>query len=211
MSTQGTPPVPAGWYPDPKVPGQSRYWDGSIWTENLHRPGQPAPKLRAPEGTDPNTVWMWILVLLPVLSFIPLLFIPWRSYIESLVQTTTTNASDILAAELAIFTSPAYLVTIVLSFVTYVATVVLALLDYRVLTARGLPKPFHWALTFIPSYGYLVYVIGRSVVVKSRTDRGLGPLWVAIGVFVFGIVISFVMTSQMMGVFSDVLGTYDYR
>ena len=23
----------AGWYPDPQVPGQQRYWDGSTWTE----------------------------------------------------------------------------------------------------------------------------------------------------------------------------------
>jgi hypothetical protein len=201
MSAQGAPPVPAGWYPDPKVPGQSRYWDGSVWTENLHRPGQLPPKLRAPEGTEPNTVWIWILVLLPVLSFIPLLLFPWTSYMESLLDATT-NPSDVLAAELAIFTSPAYVATIVLSLVTYAATVVLAYLDYRVLTARGLPKPFHWALTFIPSYGYLVYVIGRSVVVKSRTDRGLGPLWVTIGVFVVGIVVSFVMMGQMMAAMS---------
>jgi hypothetical protein len=26
-----TPGTPAGWYPDPQVPGQQRYWDGSAW------------------------------------------------------------------------------------------------------------------------------------------------------------------------------------
>ena len=32
---------PANWYPDPEVPGQQRYWDGTQWTE--HRaPGQGA-------------------------------------------------------------------------------------------------------------------------------------------------------------------------
>ncbi len=156
---------------------------------------------------------MWILVLLPVLSFVPLLFFPWQSYIESLFQATasTTSTSDILAAEFAIFSSPAYVAMMALSFVTYAATVVLAYFDYRVLTARGLPKPFHWALTFIPSYGYLVYVIGRSVVVKSRTDRGLGPLWVTIGVFVLGVLIGFAVFIQMMAVMTDVLGSYDFR
>jgi hypothetical protein len=26
----------AGWHPDPTVPGQLRYWDGSRWTEHTH-------------------------------------------------------------------------------------------------------------------------------------------------------------------------------
>ncbi|MBA2506017.1 MAG: DUF4870 domain-containing protein [Thermoleophilaceae bacterium] len=29
-----TPPTPAGWYPDPQVPGHQRYWDGAQWTEH---------------------------------------------------------------------------------------------------------------------------------------------------------------------------------
>lgn len=207
MSTLGTPPVPAGWYPDPQNPAQGRYWDGSAWTDQVHQPGQPAVKLRAPEGTDPNTVWMWILVLLPLLGYIAMLFVPWQSYMDSILQSPT-NPSNLMQEELAFFTSPGYILSLVLSFVTYVATVVLAYFDFRELAARGLPKPFHWALTFIPSYGYLVYVIGRSVVVKSRTDRGLGPLWVAIGILVLGILLAFVVFFQMMSGLSNITGTF---
>ena len=26
---------PAGWFPDPQVPGQQRYWDGTVWTDHV--------------------------------------------------------------------------------------------------------------------------------------------------------------------------------
>lgn len=40
MSGVGT--IPAGWYADPSVPGQQRYWDGVAWTEHT-APGAPVP------------------------------------------------------------------------------------------------------------------------------------------------------------------------
>jgi uncharacterized RDD family membrane protein YckC len=30
------PTPPAGWFPDPTVPGQLRYWDGNVWTAATH-------------------------------------------------------------------------------------------------------------------------------------------------------------------------------
>lgn len=35
-------PAPAGWYPDPQVPGGQRYWDGNQWGQQIP-PSQPAP------------------------------------------------------------------------------------------------------------------------------------------------------------------------
>jgi len=210
MSAQGTPPVPAGWYPDPQNPATARYWDGSTWTEHRHHPGQPAPKLRAPEGTEPNTVWMWVLVVLPLVSVISTLFIPWGQYLSGMLGPDLTDPSAILDAELAFLTSPLYLAGLAVSFLWYAATIVLAYFDYRTLVARGVPKPFHWALTFIPGYGFYVYVIGRSVVVKSRTDRGLGPLWVTIAIFVLSLVVSFVVSYQLLAQMSDLLRTYNF-
>lgn len=37
--------VPAGWYPDPAVPGGHRWWDGARWTPHAHPP--------APAATSP--------------------------------------------------------------------------------------------------------------------------------------------------------------
>jgi hypothetical protein len=36
-----TPPIPAGWYPDPNNSAQLRYWDGAVWTDH-YAPGFPA-------------------------------------------------------------------------------------------------------------------------------------------------------------------------
>ncbi|TQK73350.1 DUF2510 domain-containing protein [Nocardioides sp. SLBN-35] len=36
------PGTPAGWYPDPKIAGTLRFWDGSRWTDNV-APMQPPP------------------------------------------------------------------------------------------------------------------------------------------------------------------------
>jgi hypothetical protein len=32
------PAVPAGWYPDPSIPGSSRWWDGTRWTDHTQSP-----------------------------------------------------------------------------------------------------------------------------------------------------------------------------
>lgn len=33
---QASSQPPPGWYPDPQLPGRSRYWGGSAWTEHVH-------------------------------------------------------------------------------------------------------------------------------------------------------------------------------
>lgn len=199
MSDQATPS--AGWYADPERPGAGRYWDGTAWTEHRHVPGaQQAPVLRAPEGTDPNTPWIWVFVLLPLLGYLPLFLIPW----SSAFSYDPRNPESMVDAQLSILTSPGYLGSILLSFLLYAALVVVAYLDHRELLRRQVPKPFHWAFAFIPSYGILVYPIGRAVVMKGRTGGGLGPIWVMIGVFVIGIVVTVAWTVQFM---SSVMST----
>lgn len=203
MTDQGSSNVPAGWYADPENPGHGRYWDGTAWTEHRHAPGQQTPALRAPEGTAPYTPWIWAIVFMPVVTAIPLLFMPWGA----VFSFDLDDPRDALRAQLAFLESPAYIASILLGFVTWGLSVLFAYLDHRDLTARQVPKPFHWAWAFIPSYGPLVYTIGRTAVVRSRLGGGaLGPIWGTIGVFVFGLVIAGVMMAQLMGAMTELFG-----
>lgn len=40
--------IEAGWYPDHQGGGNLRYWDGSQWTNNVHRPDLPPPLPQRP-------------------------------------------------------------------------------------------------------------------------------------------------------------------
>ena len=140
----------------------------------------------APAGTKTGTVWIWIIVLLPLLSISSLFLIDVTGYIRELL----TNPAS-FAALFSLYVSPGFLITVVLSFVLYGLTVVFAALDVRTLIERGVPRPFHWAFAFL---GGVVYVIGRSVVVKMRTGQGLAPLWGTIVVFGVSMVITLAWT-----------------
>jgi hypothetical protein len=179
--------IPPGWYPDSTNPGGQRWWDGTQWTEHAQAPGapyQPFAELKAPDGTKTGTVWVWLIVLLPLLSIFSLFSIDFTGYMQSVLSNPYSTG-----AMLALYTSPGYLLTLALSFVLYGLTVLFAALDVRELTKRQVPKPFHWAFAFLGGY---VYVIGRSVVVRRRTGGGLAPLWGLIAVFVVSMIVSIV-------------------
>jgi uncharacterized protein YbjQ (UPF0145 family) len=43
-----SPDVAPGWYPDPQMQGQLRYWDGAAWTEHTQQPGEAGGAPAAP-------------------------------------------------------------------------------------------------------------------------------------------------------------------
>lgn len=186
--------APAGWYPDPHNPAQGRYWDGTTWTDAVHQPGQayPAtPPLKAPDGTDGNTVWVWLIIALQVLPLIMILFVPWGSMFAYDLNDRYASST----AGFALLLSPFYWLTLVFGWIGYGLSVFFAYRDHRDLLARGIPKPFHWAFAFIGAY---VYTIGRSVVVTRRTGRGRAPMWATIAYIAFSIVVAGVITAQML-------------
>ena len=201
--TDASAPTPAGWYPDPHVPGGQRWWDGGQWTEHAQVPysmAASAAALKAPEGTSPNTIWIWLVAILPVLSYFSLFTIDLGGYMRSALANPGSPTSVF-----GIYT-PAYLISLVLGWVLIAVIIVFSYLDWRALKARGVPQPFHWAFAFFGLMGLsLVYTIGRSVVAKRRTGSGMGPMWVAIAVYAIGIIVSTIwVVIAMQAMFSAI-------
>lgn len=210
---------PAGWYPDGH--GAQRWWDGTQWTQST----QPSPSAmatlapyqavgqspyqaggipRAPEGTSPDTPHIWGIVGIFVLLSIVGLAYSASTMDMSTYMDAAMDPSDPFATYSYIFT-PAYVALLLASVLGYAGTVLLAYFDGVALRDRGVERPFHWAFAFIPSYGSLVYVIGRSVVARRRTGTGLAPLWVFAAVFVLGIILTIAISiASMASVFNDV-------
>ncbi|NEM91693.1 DUF2510 domain-containing protein [Galbitalea soli] len=57
-ATDDLPPM--GWYADPRVPRQLRWWDGQGWTNNVYMPDSNAPQWNADgdaAGRDSGSKW----------------------------------------------------------------------------------------------------------------------------------------------------------
>jgi hypothetical protein len=186
MTNSATPEhAVAGWYPTSPGSAQLRWWDGDQWTEHFHTIGLDAPAmLTAPAGTSANTLWIWIIALLPLAQLAEL---PFLTHLYSVIFSAGfTNPSAINTIEFA--PDSGYFALQGIGLLLYGVYVVLAVLDYRALKARGVPRPFHWAWTFLSA---LVYIIGRTVVVRRRTGKGMAPMWVNIVVIVGTIIAVF--------------------
>lgn len=205
--------IAPGWYPDPAGSGGQRWWDGIGWTEHVAPAAAPAapvapaaavpsaapiasagpapyqpygtPVHRVPDGTPTGTVWIWLVVLLPLVPLVALFFWDVRGYLEA-------SMANPYGGTTAIFLDPGYLALMVLGWVTYGLSVWFSYLDYAALGKLGYARRFHWAWTFLSA---LVYVIGRSVFVRREAGgRGMAPLWVVIAVNATSFVVVMIWT-----------------
>lgn len=176
----------AGYYPDPAGGPSRRWWDGTAWTDAFEptewstpvgadgRPVQPA----LPADTKFNTPFIWIFAALPIVSAISLGLYDFGGAMQAQMDDPSNP--------FAVYT-PGYFAVTGLGWLTYAAAVFLAFLDHRNLKRVGVVKPFHWAWTFLSG---LVYIIGRTVVLRRRVRAGVGPLWVYIGATVISMIVS---------------------
>ncbi|UTT61918.1 DUF2510 domain-containing protein [Microcella humidisoli] len=188
MTDPAVPSTPAGWYADPAGGTQRRWWDGARWTDHLETPYSTtaaAMPERAPEGTDPSTTWIWPLVVIPVLQLLSVFWIDW----ETFIVTSLTDTS--VAGQAALFSTPGYVAVTALGWITNILFVLFAFLDWRELRRRGVPQPFHWAWSFLVlASAWPVYPIGRAIVARRRTGRGMASLWITIATIVLGIIVT---------------------
>ena len=204
MSIDGTPTTPEGWYPDPSGAPKSRWWDGTAWTEHYHDPSAPvdaspaavgSATIAAPAtstGSGPYTLWLWIIIGLLAVSFLSLVTFDFQGY----VLASAYSVND----PFAIFT-PGYFLMLGVSFIAYWGTVALAFFDHKELKARGIVSPFHWAFAFISS---LVYLVGRSIVLKRRIGSGMLPLWVSVGYVVACVIVVIVWVVSTIALITSI-------
>ncbi|WP_158861786.1 DUF2510 domain-containing protein [Leifsonia sp. AG29] len=213
----------AGWYPDPHGGASLRWWDGARWTEHTSTP--PAPQYAAPASlyAEPDRLepgaglyspWIWIAAVLPIVGP-SLLFLALPSgNLRHLLATATPRPGDVFA----LMSGPALLATSLVSWLAIAFAVVCAWLDYRWLQQRGMRRPFPWAFAFIGvvfnPLGHLVYVIGRSVVVRRAAGGrgGLAPIWVAVAAQILALVLGGIwlavfLTTFLSGNLGDLSGT----
>jgi hypothetical protein len=215
-NTDGNPTTPAGWYADPAGSPQLRWWDGAGWTDHLQSPAQAAqaapatqtypaapaypsaPAYAYPTGAEPTVPagtpaygpFIWVITLLPLIS---LLLLPLTlGTVEDSLRTSLSDASSYSTNPYAGMSGgalAAQLFSTLVSWLIVAAIIVLAYLDNKWLVRTGYVRPFHWAWAFFALIFPPLYVIGRSVVVRRRSGRGIAPLWVSIAIAALSLII----------------------
>ncbi len=178
--------IPAGWYADATIPGMMRWWDGAAWTAHTAPAGGAGGAASAARQVLPldrpvYSPFIWVIVLLPLVSLASLFL--WTPDLHFLGGAGYVSGQ---IDPLSLYT-PSYFLLLGLSWVVYGLGVFFAYRDWAWLGRQGVERRFHWAFTFL---GWIVYVIGRTVMVRRvAAPRGLAPIWAMIGVMVIGVIV----------------------
>lgn len=129
------------------------------------------------QGVNPSTEYMWRIAFWPLTGIL-------TTAVYALMGGLSYSSGYISSSDLMSALS-AVLLYLALSVLCYALFIRFALQDSRELRRRQIREPFGWGWAFIP----IVYVIGRTAVVYSRTGQGLAPLFVCVASWLFANVI----------------------
>jgi len=192
-TTPAASAVPPGWYDDGTGSGQQRWWSGVEWTEHVATPTVIVRPL-LPADRPVYSVWIWLIVLLPLLSLGS--FFLWQPNFDYLSSPGSLATPGYESRYLSSMFTPGYFVILFGGWILYGLTAVFAWRDAVWLRKQGVVRPFAWPWVFLYSPAY---VIGRSVIVRRvAAPRGLAPIWVLIAVVVLGFVVAIVWTVSLM-------------
>ncbi|SBS69831.1 DUF2510 domain-containing protein [uncultured Microbacterium sp.] len=152
-------------------------------------------------GVATDTIWIYLAIIAGTLPMFTIFLMDWDGYIDVMVEMSG-RPSSAAASAMMTWVGGILLITL-LSYAFLGLSVLFAWFDWRELRKRGIDKPFHWAFAFFALVVTIgVYVIGRTVVVKRETGKGLTPLWVWIAATVLGFVVisvwSITFTQQLL-------------
>ncbi|MGY6498422.1 MAG: hypothetical protein ACXIUP_09375 [Microcella sp.] len=119
-----------------------------------------------------NTLWIWILAASPLVIVVATLSLDVNALVEQATRDAATTAES--APERSGRAGGA---NPLIGLALWAIGTNLSWLDRRTLARRGIERPFPWAWALLSS---VIYVVGRSIVVRRRTGRGLAPLWTVI-------------------------------
>ena len=192
-TTPAAAAVPPGWYDDGTGSGQQRWWSGVEWTEHVATPTVIVRPL-LPADRPVYSVWIWLIVLLPLLSLGS--FFLWQPNFDYLSSPGSLATPGYESRYLSSMFTPGYFVILFGGWILYGLTAVFAWRDAVWLRKQGVVRPFAWPWVFLYSPAY---VIGRSVIVRRvAAPRGLAPIWVLIAVVALGFVVAIVWTVSLM-------------
>jgi len=201
-SSGSTPP---GWHADPAGSPQLRWWDGTQWTEHLQWPNAgaqaassypsapayaftPQPIATVPPGAPVYGPLIWAITLMPLLNLL-LLPLSFTEFDRGITEATNPYSSSTYGG----YSTAGLLaqgISTLLTFAIAAAIIVLSYFDHRWLRRNGFVRPFHWAWSFFALVGAPVYAIGRSVIARRRSGRGIAPMWVSIALYALSWIIS---------------------
>ncbi|GAA1447673.1 DUF2510 domain-containing protein [Leifsonia poae] len=194
-------------YTQPAAAQQPAYAAPSTYATPYPRAVVPERAKLAP-GAAIYNAYIWLVVALP---FVLVLVLPFWNPLSGIALTRTADGSVRAYTDPSFLLNPAYFILIFGGFIVDALVVVFAWLDYRDLQRKGVERPFHWAWAFFVfvNPGFLVYVIGRSIVVrKVAPGRGLAPIWVAIGLYVVSIIIAIIWVATLFSSLMGLMHTY---